>query len=181
MPTDNAVLEVLREMSTELRQLVRQAEHTNLRLDEQGELLRDQGTILGEQRELLREQGITLHDHSHTLREHGGILREQYDALREQSDILRGQSESLQESARTLRQHGEVFRLHDSRLQSIDQRVDLLQRQGTANGIALELLREGVAVFGPVVELGQLREHRLQSRVEACERRLEALEHDEPR
>ncbi len=70
MPTNDPVLEVLREMrgdlvlvTTELGRLVRHAEYTNARLDEHGQSL--------------REHGQTLREHGQTLREHERILERQ--------------------------------------------------------------------------------------------------------
>ena len=144
MATNDPVLEVLREIRsdlvathTEIRQLVRHAEHTNLRLDEQGDIL--------------REHSLLLREHSDILRDHGG----------------------------TLRQHGETSRLIDSRLQNLEHTVEDLQRQGSATVAVLQLLHAGVQSLAPMMDLGRLRDDRLDSRVEDCERRLDAIEQGE--
>lgn len=120
MTTIDPILEVLREIKSELvatrtdiGQLVRHAEHANMRLDEHSAILHEHSTIL-------REHGAILHEHGAILREHGAILRRHEKRL-----------ESIDNNVAVLDRHAvatvaTVELLHGG-LQAIGRRFDLGQ------------------------------------------------------
>lgn len=84
----------------------------------------------------------------------------------------------LDEQGDLLREHGQILRSHDARLAGIDERFVSIERDMGATVVTLGLLHAGMRTIVPAIELGALRDHRLEARVAACERRLGVLEDD---
>lgn len=77
-----------------------------------------------------------------------------------------------------LDEHGAILRRQEARLESIDSHVAVLDRHAVATVATLELLHGGMQAMARRFDLGQLGEQRLETRVEDCERRIDALDYD---
>ena len=128
MPTNDPVLEVLREMrgdlvlvTTELGRLVRHAEYTNARLDEHGQSLREHGQTLREHERILERQDARLQSIDRRLE----TIDDRVDSLERNAVATVAALELLHAGVQAIVPALEQGRLRDDRLHA---RVDECER-----------------------------------------------------
>lgn len=131
--------------------------------------------------EVLREIKSELVDHGVEIRQLVRHAERTNTRLEEHTAILHEHTAILHEHTSILRNHSTILARHERRLESIDNHVAVLDHQTVATVATLELLHSGMQTMGRRFDLGQVGGQRLEARVEDCERRIDALEHDDDR